>query len=1190
MKQEILQQVLEGYYIHTNSFLNFSCAKLELSLAPGQIYEGTFRISANPDHATSGFITTSDSRMECLTPEFSGSDEEIAFCFHAEHMQEGEVLKGVFNVVSNQGEYYLPFLVTVEHMVLQSSLGPIKNLFHFANLAKSNWKEAIQLFYSKDFQKIFQGTDEKVYDSYRALSSQSGNEQNMEEFLIRINKKQKVEYLLEQPELVIDVENPNGDLFVAEQTLPIIRNGWGYTALQVECDGDFLFTEKTFLGEEDFIGNYCRLLVFLDNSRFRKGRNYGQVVLYNSYVCLTVPVVVKVGETDLVVRENVDRKRVLVQLMEYYLAFRMAKISRATWIRESLNLVEHLSQVNGQDVEVRLYQAQLLIADEKYSEAGWLLDHSADLLEKYYEKDSIYWAYYWYLTTLVNREDSYVNQVTDEVDRIYRMDRSRWQAAWLLLYLAEEYNKSSSGKWMFLEKQFINGCTSPIMYAEAVFLLNSNPALLRKLDEYEQQVLYYGARNQLLSDELIEQMLYLFGKVREYNGVLFRILKKLYERKPEVRLVQEICALLIKGNRVGLPYFEWYAKGVDAQLRITNLYEYYCMSLDLNKEQEIPKPVLMYFAYQSNLDSEHCAYLYYYVYQHRHELADIYDGYRVRIGHFVEEQLERQNINRYLAKLYISVISAQDVNADNASAIERLVFMNKLTVEDERLKRVYVYHAGILTPQEYFIADKTAWIALYGTEYTICFEDAYQNRFICNVDYTLERMMLPGQYIRPLGKLVTDSIPFDLYMYELERKEITSDTLERALRLVYSEQISSKIRNEIVLDVLQYYNDTDKTDLLDAFLESVSMEDMTSEDKQEIVRYMVLRGKYDSAFHWVEEYGPDFIDAKTLVRLIGPRLENDDLVESDIMTEATLSAFRRGKYNGRILEYLTKYFEGLTKDMRDIWKAACSYEVDCYEMAERMLLQMMYTDTYVGERMDIFRYYVAQGGRQDVEETFVRRLCEDYFVRERIVDPYVFHMMDLAHQRGDYIDRICKLTYLKYYAENPSEFGEEQMPVAEEFLTEMIRDGIHLNFFRDYECFADRVKVMNDRTIIEYKAAPGVKARIHYVLVHENGESDEYCFEYMQEIYPGVFFKEFVLFFGENLQYYIIEEDGEREHLTESSSIRKSDIVNGSGANRYDLINDMIISKTLQDYDTLDQLMQEYYRKEYLNEALFKLV
>ncbi|MBR1931711.1 MAG: hypothetical protein IJ833_09640 [Lachnospiraceae bacterium] len=1190
MKQEIIQQILEGNFDYENGSLDFSCAKLELTLAAGESREGTFRIFSAPERPTNGYITTSDARMECLTPEFVGSDEEIAFCFHGEHMEEGDVLKGVFNVISNQGEYYLPFLVTVEHTALQSSLGDIKNLFHFANLAKSNWQEAVSLFYSKDFAKIFEGTDEKIYDCYRGLSTQPGNEQNMEEFLIQINKKQKVDYLVEEQELFVEIAVPDGPYAVSEQGITIVRNGWGYTALQVECDGEFLFTEKSFLSDEDFVGNRCRLPIFLDSGHYRPGRNYGQVVLYNSYVYLTVPVVVKVGENGIVGREKLSRKRILVQLMEYYQAFRMKKISSATWIKESSKLVEHLAAVNEQDVEARLYQAQLLISEEKYNEAGWLMDHSADLLEKYYEKDSALWAYYLYLTTLVNREEGYVNQVTDEVDRIYRRDKSQWRVAWLLLYLAEEYNRSASGKWLFLEKQFVNGCISPILYGEAIVLLNNNPALLRKLDSYEQQVLYYGAKNQLLSAELIEQMLYLFGKVREYSNVLFMILQKLYERKPENRILQEICALLIKGNKVGTNYFEWYKKGVEAQLRITNLYEYYCMSLDLNATHTLPKSLLMYFAYQSDLDCDHSAYLYNYVEQHKEELADLYDSYRLRIEHFVKEQLEKQRISRQLAALYQSVITPEYITEENAGSLEYLLFAHRLVVEDERLRKAYVYQPGNLKAMEYTLSDCTAWVALYGNDYTIVFEDAYGNRFIRNVEYTLERLMIPGKFIRQVAAYVQDSVPLDLYLYEADHKEIVPETVDRALRLAASEEIAPEIRKDIYLRALHYYYDSDDMAALDGFLEKFPAEELTMRERRDVVKYMVLREKYDAAYSWVEQYGPYFVDAKTLVRLVSEKMRRMDMLKSDTLLTAAESAFVRGKYNGAVLEYLTRYFEGLTRDMRDIWKAAKSYDVDCFDFTEKMLLQMLYSGSFVGEKMDIFRYYVSQGGRQEVLEAFLRQCCYDYFVRERLTESYVFQQVRLEQQRGEQVTLVCKLAFLKYYAENPEELGEEEVPLIEEYLGEMLRKGIHLNFFRELGGFAHMTHVMDDRTIIEYRARPGARARIHYVMVHENGEADEYRWEYMQEVYPGVFFKEFVLFFGENLQYYIMEEDNGEEQLTESGNIQKSDIVNTSGGNRYDMINDMIISKTLQDYDTLDNLMYEYYRREYLNEALFKLV
>ena len=55
---------------------------------------------------------------------------------------------------------------------------------------------------------------------------------------------------------------------------------------------------------------------------------------------------------------------------------------------------------------------------------------------------------------------------------------------------------------------------------------------------------------------------------------------------------------------------------------------------------------------------------------------------------------------------------------------------------------------------------------------------------------------------------------------------------------------------------------------------------------------------------------------------------------------------------------------------------------------------------------------------------------------------------------------------------------------------------------------------MKDKTIVEYHTRGGVRARIHYVMMHENGQAEDYLSEYMQEVYSGVFFKEFDCFSG----------------------------------------------------------------------------
>jgi hypothetical protein len=131
--------------------------------------------------------------------------------------------------------------------------------------------------------------------------------------------------------------------------------------------------------------------------------------------------------------------------------------------------------------------------------------------------------------------------------------------------------------------------------------------------------------------------------------------------------------------------------------------------------------------------------------------------------------------------------------------------------------------------------------------------------------------------------------------------------------------------------------------------------------------------------------------------------------------------------------------------------------------------------------------------------------------------------------------------------------------------------------------------VMSDRAVIDYRATEGNIAIIHYTFAGEQDEDAGYKEERMRDVCGGVCFKEFVLFFGECVQYYITEETASGSELRTSGVLRKNDILGSDEGSRFGLISDMIVSNTLQDYDTFDKLYDEYYKKEFLNKKLFRL-
>lgn len=1187
--QDNVQQILEDKFEYVSGSLDFSCDRIELFLQPGECCEGSFSIASMGSGYTCGQVISSDIRMECLTKEFSGSGEEITFCFHGEQLQSGAVVKGSFYIISNQGEYDLPFSVTISDNMPESSLGPLKNLFHFVNLAKTSWEEAVSLFYSPNFIKLLQGNDRQYYPLYMALSSCEGNPQNVDQFLTAIRKKQPLEYLV--TETGLELENPTG---VAELEISLTRNGWGASCLQVAVEGEFLFTEKERITDDDFIGSICRLPVFIDSGMLHAGRNLGSVILFDTEHTLTVPVTVHCRR-GIAVESSRERKRIFVQLMEYYQAMRLKQISTSTWLKESDKLVEALAAMDEQDVAARLFQAQLMITKKRYHEAQWLLDHARDLLEEetgIYETDpAVLEAYYLYLTTLVEQDETYIRRVTDRIRQIYYEQPGQWRVAWLLLYLSEEYDRTPGGKWMFLEKQSSYGCSSPVIYIEALNLLNMNPSLLRRLGEFELQVLAYGNKKTALSQELLEQLYYLAERVREYSPQLFGILRSCYEKQPEKRILKEICTLLIKGNKVSAEAFTWYQRGVEAELRITKLYEYYMMALDMDEEVALPKMVLLYFSYQNNLDHVHSAYLYRYLVEHREEYEELYAAYHQQMELFVMEQLQKGRMSRDLAALYRELLTDAMIGEQTAEPLSRMIFAHEVRISHPGIRNVIVYQPGNLLETVYPVGDERTWIALYGKDCLVLLEDDKGCRYAQNIPHTIEKLMTPGRYIRKVAGLVENSPQLDLYLYNSgELLEESKEQQEaRWLRIWHCETLEPSVRREVCLRLMKSYYEADQMQKLADFLQNLPAELLEEQERQEAVRYMVIVGNYELAYQWLCDFGLYELDSKIMVYLVGQMIRKQQYMKDEQLLQLATLIFRNRKYDGTILRYLCLHYQGMLREMRSIWKAARSFEVDCYELSERVLVQQLLSGSYVGEQEEIFGYYVTQGPKTDIESAYLAQNAYDYYVKDKPVQEVVLREILHLHQQKESLQLVCMLAFIKYYAANQQAVTEDIWQTARDFIRMLLEKGIHLKDFFAYRGLERELSSISDRTIIEYHGHPDSVVRIHYLLSSENSDEDIYVTEDMQPVYGGVFVKEFVLFFGESLQYYIVEERGRVEQLTESGKLQRDDRHSSEPGGRFGLVDRMVISRSLQDYETLEQMLGEFYRTEFLGRQLIKL-
>ena len=81
---DIIENILKGQYKKENGTLEFSCAGVEAEVSAGGTFDGSITLYAPEGIVTEGRVYSTDTRMECLTDSFSGTQDKIGYRFHTE--------------------------------------------------------------------------------------------------------------------------------------------------------------------------------------------------------------------------------------------------------------------------------------------------------------------------------------------------------------------------------------------------------------------------------------------------------------------------------------------------------------------------------------------------------------------------------------------------------------------------------------------------------------------------------------------------------------------------------------------------------------------------------------------------------------------------------------------------------------------------------------------------------------------------------------------------------------------------------------------------------------------------------------------------------------------------------------------------------------------------------------------------
>lgn len=1175
-------QIAAGRFNGTKPILAFSEETIDLSVIEGRSEAGSFVIESTNQIKICGIVYSTNPRMECLNPHFEGEKVRIRYQFNSKGLTEGDACEGKFVIVCNQIEYSLSFCARITRLYAEASTGAVKSLDDFTRLAASNWDEAYHLFYNRNFLNTI--PYDNVYErlTYEGFACARPSGQNMEEFLIGVNKKQPVSISVDKSEeIFMASKEPQSGCFT------ITKDNWGYTEIRLRTDCEFIKLSKPVLTLDDFIGKTYLYEYIIDASAMHAGRNFGRIYIDGVYQSFTIDITAGVRDDDGSISDiavTKDIKECMVGIMELYTSFRLKRIVTGVWANETISILNHLHALVPDEHMYELMKAQAFIINRQRQEAKWILD---DFKHSNPDKKAPIWGYYLYLMTLLEREPSYIDNMTHEVELIFYENPDSVLLFWVLLFLRDQYFDDSAGKLKDIKYWVLRGCSSPYLYIEAYYLISQDPYLIKELSVFELRILSWAVKKKALTKDLAGAIFEAVDLAGGFDNRVYELLTAAYEICPEAEYVGIICSYLIKGHKNDTCFHKWFELGIENKLRLTGLYESYLLTMDDRQISPVPKIIQMYFSFDNKLPYRKLAVLYNNIIAAKETEPEVYHKYRKAMGRFAMDQAQLRHIDDNLAVLYEDMLELGFINEELSAAFSDIIYTHKLIVFDKRIVRAIIYQNEMKEPQIVPVTDQCAYFELFSNDYVILFEDSRGYRYVKSISYRLQRLMDAEKYLDRCISLSPDRPQYIVSHFKNVRdySDFTKDDLKLFKPVFYSESFSDSYKAVMGYRILKYCQLHDYEDYVRPFLQSINFDTLQKDARKYLIDMLVSNRLYEKAYDMAMEYGIDMLAAASQVVLCENALKVQH-VDDDFMVQLAISAFKTGKYSDLVLKYMCENYTGPTDELINLWHAADKFSISSMKLDERILEQGIYTQIEPEKISDIFMEYYKRAGNEKLILAYISLVAHGYLHSGRCKADFIFDIIEKRFIGNRTLNDACQLALLKHFAEK-KDITQAELEIEDTLLKYYIYNNMYFDFFARLDYRLLEKYFLYDKAFLQYESTPGTHVVLHY---SRDEDGEEFNSEDMVEMYDGIYVKTFVIFFGELIRYYITEEHDNSIEVKESNRLTCNNIPGDNDHSRYNLINEMIISDTLSDETTLKSNIDEYKRLDAATKQLFKLI
>ena len=1109
MKEEI--NIMQKREKGTRPVISLSVTNLDIKVEEGKVYRDSFFIESENNVPIQGNIYSTNDKVGLEVRDLDGVRQEIPFYFKGKLAIRDNEYQGDFVLITNGGEYNIPYTIRVVKKCVETSIGPISKMSQFVRLYKENRKEAMDLFFMSSFEDVFlKGEDEKKV-LYHGMMKSRSRSMILEEFLTAAGYKPRIRLQVEDKRLVLDVGKD-------QDTLKLSLSGPGYLEGRVFCDkGQVQLSHERFNSDEFVDGEF--ILTIEKNKNFVMGSD----VIHIRTVRQSFDIPVEWWGTLPALPQEREKKlrmrRQKAELMHNYLYFRTGSIGFEDFAGDSEHLLDDMILETG-DICWKLYKMHLHLMQTQIEAAKQTMDEIDKSLET--EKmEPLAENYYLYLKAMYYRTPEAISKAVMAVREFYETSDYKAESLWMLIYLDREYVYNKKLQYDTIRQLFEEGHNSFLLYFEACEILNENPNYMEELNPFEISIFRWGVRYGYVSMALSYQFARLALKLKYYNNAVYHIAEKLYDVQPEEIFLHVICSLLIKGNRTGKEFHRFFRDAVNANLKLIGLNEFFIRSMDFDQFEIIPQRVLIYFTYSNSLDYNEKAYLYTNVLEHKDEYDEVFGAYYSKMLPFVEEQLLKGRINEHLALLYTHFQKEILDKPENWKSVCDILFFRKLTCNNPNMVGVYVNCPETGDEKYYPLSGGVTYLEYYNHR-TICyFVDSAEQRYVEGIDYTMEEFLKLMQFPKSWVEKNLSNKKVLLVRSGIIDEYVEADELMILKRIVFNSDYAEWMQKRSMEQLLIYYENHQNKEELVKWLDRIDYSNITPTFRKTIMDYYIEAGMLENAYFGVELYGSGMMRPAKQLKLACFGIDHNEGQEDETALSLAYAAFMRKKYNRLTLGYLMKYFKGEMEDLLLIWERSRKFQLATTDFEEKILRQSMFTQN---DSDGIFPVYSSLYEARPEAEVACRYL--EYASMKELegsldLPDYMHEIIGREIKSGRITDRRTKIHYLYYFADKP-DWHEKIREAVVCIVDEFMEDEFYLPIYHIYGEWLEFPIYYEEMTFLTYEGNSGANVTLHYEI---EGEEDSYREIPLREVLPG-FYVCHMHFFQRDHVNYRLEEDG----------------------------------------------------------------